>query len=36
MLRPEFAAAAMMASDITVVANALTMLRWRSRAGRRG
>jgi len=31
MLRPEFAAAAMMASDITVVANALSMLRWRPR-----
>ena len=33
MLRPEFAAAAMMASDITVVLNALSMLRWRSKAG---
>ena len=35
MLRPEFAAAAMMASDITVVANALTMLRRRSRTAKR-
>uniref|UniRef100_A0A7C4BAI8 Heavy metal translocating P-type ATPase n=1 Tax=Thermofilum pendens TaxID=2269 RepID=A0A7C4BAI8_THEPE len=29
MLRPELAAAAMMASDISVVVNALSMLRWR-------
>lgn len=33
MLRPELAAGAMMASDITVVVNAVSMLRWQNKRG---
>ena len=33
MLRPELVAGAMMASDITVVVNAVSMLRWQNKRG---
>jgi Cu2+-exporting ATPase/Cu+-exporting ATPase len=33
MLRPELAAGAMIASDITVVLNAVSMLRWQNKRG---